>query len=796
MIPLKLTLKGAVGIKAGMNRDSITLDLAEIPDDSQMVLLKGDNGSGKSTLLSLAFTPWRQPPHIEGSVYDSFSEGDGLRELIWSHGDAQYRSRIEIKKKGKTQTCKCYLHTAVGTKWFPYQSEDNVESDGKASTYDALIERILGPQSLYYLSAFRAQGAATLAEAKDPKQLMRDLLGLEGLAADAVAAHEIVRGLQEEYRVRHAKVDGLSDLDVELETIGIELERSKAQVVTDRERVQAAADALSECRAKLEAELAKTSENENIAALKRELEAQIVEKANAYTAAVDEANNQINKIATECATVRAMCSDKRDRLRAKKDSLNERLIAQRKLLADKEAIEQAMGALEEAKARVATAEQTYRQAQEDATKHRESEHLRTLLYRERDEVIRTGKRDRSHYDDLERRSKFVEQVPCKGAPPYDECPALADAKAAGSMMEPLRETLVGLRKKLQVVDDRLASIKIADTPPNAEHAYSDLEAQRSTLQVTQHQASRHASMVSAEETVIMAEEDLKRCEVELGELELEIAKAYENEKPRIEEIDTRIEALTQDYEKQRHEIQQKIDDLPPLSPEDAVDRALARVRDAEQNHAMHHATERACSNAIARLEGKMSDMEETLSNSTPIREAVEKLGDEIAKWKLLEISLKGVIDLTIEDAGPSIAAIANELLTNAYGPRFSIRMVTQRTLKNGATRETFEISVIDSETGQESPLLTKSGGEVVWLNKALCDAVAIHHQRTVGIQYECAFGDEVEDGLTQERKKQFYHMEREALRLSGYRRKFLVSHDPQAWEMADHVIDVDAMRAT
>jgi exonuclease SbcC len=64
------------------------------------------------------------------------------------------------------------------------------------------------------------------------------------------------------------------------------------------------------------------------------------------------------------------------------------------------------------------------------------------------------------------------------------------------------------------------------------------------------------------------------------------------------------------------------------------------------------------------------------------------------------------------------------------------------------------------------------------------------------MHYETLFADEAEDGLTQERKAQFYRMDRAALNIGGYQRKFFVSHNPDAWAMAEAVIDMNDYRST
>ena len=49
MRPLKLTLEGFVGVRDGMKRDSVTLDLETLPDG--LIALTGPNGAGKTTIM-------------------------------------------------------------------------------------------------------------------------------------------------------------------------------------------------------------------------------------------------------------------------------------------------------------------------------------------------------------------------------------------------------------------------------------------------------------------------------------------------------------------------------------------------------------------------------------------------------------------------------------------------------------------------------------------------------------------------------------------------------------------------
>lgn len=49
--PLQLTLTGFKGIRSGLGRDMITLDLEALVGDAQLVAIAGSNGRGKTTVM-------------------------------------------------------------------------------------------------------------------------------------------------------------------------------------------------------------------------------------------------------------------------------------------------------------------------------------------------------------------------------------------------------------------------------------------------------------------------------------------------------------------------------------------------------------------------------------------------------------------------------------------------------------------------------------------------------------------------------------------------------------------------
>lgn len=63
----------------------------------------------------------------------------------------------------------------------------------------------------------------------------------------------------------------------------------------------------------------------------------------------------------------------------------------------------------------------------------------------------------------------------------------------------------------------------------------------------------------------------------------------------------------------------------------------------------------------------------------------------------------GIVALAIDDAGPALSALTNDLLLACYGPRFTVALQTQLESANGPLKEGFEITVHDGEPGRQEP---------------------------------------------------------------------------------------------
>lgn len=192
------------------------------------------------------------------------------------------------------------------------------------------------------------------------------------------------------------------------------------------------------------------------------------------------------------------------------------------------------------------------------------------------------------------------------------------------------------------------------------------------------------------------------------------------------------------------------------------------------------------------LLGRLEAMRALAARSEQVKAQAERLQEEIAKWKVLEKGLgnDGCVALSIDDAGPEIAAICNGLLSDCFEGRFRVRLDTQRQTQTGDTRETFDVMVFDGHRGTEKSLGDMSGGEEVLVNECLTRSVALYASSTCSANCETLFTDETDGALDPNAKRTFMQMKRAVLAQGGYRREYFITHTPELWEMADYKIMV------
>src|SRR5262249_25138886 len=106
----------------------------------------------------------------------------------------------------------------------------------------------------------------------------------------------------------------------------------------------------------------------------------------------------------------------------------------------------------------------------------------------------------------------------------------------------------------------------------------------------------------------------------------------------------------------------------------------------------------------------------------------QRIEDQVGVWLLFAkcMSNDGLIALAIDDSGPALSCVANDLLLACYGPRFTVSLKTLVETAKGEAREGFDIVVHDAESGESKSVTQMSAGERVWINESLTRAIALY----------------------------------------------------------------------
>lgn len=806
-VPLHLTLKGFKGIRSGLGRDALTLDLEAICADATLVALSGANGRGKSTIIDNLHPYLVMPSRASADGLGAFSYYDHLhlpeseKVLVWRHAGVRYKTHLVFRMNGRRKT-EAFLFVEDADAWRPVQLADGTVVDGKVDTYEQAVAAILGPADTFFTSVFSAQGKRPLSAFKNSeiKSLLGDLLGLEQIREQGARAAETARLLKAGLSVVRTEqgqvADSVSRLTQQIEAAGDPVANVDAAATSK----QAAATELAEAQTRVARMEVESASGEGTERRRADLHAEREKAAGQIQAAAKRSQEEGIRLDQRQAALRQRAGGRRRQHAERVRQLESRRAGLVKILDLAGAIDRAVRrqhlavrVVEQRRARLVQA-----QAVVDT-----AERLKEQVRRCSQEVAgieREAGQLALRQSDLQRRYGLALSVPCAGTDLPGRCQLLGNAREAQALLPSVDGQLGQLadRKRealAQKAEAEGALRGAAGAGGQRNLAEARLERAEAMLNALRLTAARHGELEQARAALAGADEELRGLCVEAVEETDEERAEREGIEDARRRLMSEAEVTHADATARLEAANRALAELP--APFDT--RALATARDARAKaEQAGQAADRRHQDAV-RGQAQVAALREQLQSAQGEQAHCDaraaRIEQSLSQWSLLSkcLSNDGVIALDIDDAGPTFAALANDLLLACYGPRFTLEVCTQTATAKGELREDFDIIVHDGLRGESKSLKLVSGGERVWINECLTRAIALYLAGNTGRRFGALFSDEADGPLDPEHKRMFMEMKREVLRLGGYEREFYVSQTPELTALADVVIDLDAM---
>jgi exonuclease SbcC len=808
--PLKLTLKGFAGIRDGMGRPAITIDLEALAGDASLVALVGPNGAGKTTVIE-NLHPYRLMPSRASSYstagfsyYEHLYGPEACKDLEWTHDGRRFRSQLVFRVNGARRT-EAYLHESDGQKWMPVTLPDGTRSDGKTDTYDRCVEALLGSPEVFFTSAFSAQNRKPLAAYKtgEVKSLMVELLQLDrvretGEQTGRVAS--LLRVALDQKRSAATDVECKRIRFGQLEAARNSAAQEAASAVAAKTAAAAELEQAQQGVAGLRMERDASREND----LRREsLAKQICEAAAGGKRSEKILVDRLNALAARATKAQREIEAARKSAATQKASRAKVIEETQSLIARKAEIEAAAGQVAALAAADATAREQLQGAKEaqakQAARRQQLQILETrvvALEREAGSAAIRAQR-------LTEQFGLTAEVPCQGTDLQPRCKLLGDAHQAKTLLPSAEADIARVRGELaQITADRQRITREMNEAGDVDCA---VRASEKALDAVIEQRRKAGALACLMEQLSQAETRMATLNHELSEIDARLAEQEQSAGEEVRNLEAETAMLREhakvDFAQLEETMRRLTTELAELPAAFAAEKLFRAEAALVASRAKTQRVEAGYIQAITRqaeASGEAKTLAAAIDMAAGAAEAVAALEGELSWWTLLAKALSndGVIALCIDDAGPALASLTNDLLLTCYGPRFTVSITTQVETAKKELREGFDVVVFDAETNQAKSVSVMSGGEKVWINECLTRAIAIYLSHASGRRYQTLFSDEADGSLDSERKRMFMAMKREVLRLGGYEQEYFVSQTPALWELADSVINIGKLSSS
>jgi exonuclease SbcC len=777
---LHLSLRGSVGVERGLGLDQVEIDFSRY--DAGVIAFTGPNGSSKTTLVE-NLTPFRTLVSRPGSLQNHCYLRDSHRILRFEMGGHVYEIKLLVDAQAGKQ--ESYLFR-----------DGEPLTDGKTTTYDAAVREIFGSEDLFFRSLFRGQNAESITElrASERKALFVELLGLAHIEAYHEAAKAKANGHLREVDDLRARIDTMREqagdaasLRADLDTAEIELRLATEALDAARKAVTEAEAAERTAREALAAFDGLRTERDRLATKKREAEQKV-------HAADFEIDRQEQRHEDELEPLKARI-ERAEKILANTAQIDAKLAELKDLREWQAGHEEkrmrhdaAERKLADARGELASMEAHYSQSVRDAE---------TVLADARRAAELAEQRFTRQKEGLEQKiaaatkaAALLGDVPCNGMDIAGTCKLLSGARQDRDSIAGFQAELDALASDPKWDEEGNAVLRADDELQRVRSADGKLAEQRENVEALElalgnvgYDAAAHAAVTEGIRALEAKQYERLRIEADTAaqtkaDAEADIAAAESRQTMERENAQGALDAARREVDFYEGEIAK-------------VDAKLAGESDARVNlRECEHALDKAqnaragCEDSrvaadqeVTRIRTRLEAAEAAEAKIAELQQQLDEVTAVHSRWALLARATgkDGIQALELDAAGPNVSAIANQLLADTFGSEFQIAFETTRLSADGKKQiETFEIKVLAG--GIEQTIENLSGGQRVWIEAAIAQAIAIYLRRKSSLDLRTSFLDEADGALDSGNAFKYLSMLRSAHALAGIHHTILITH--------------------
>lgn len=748
-------LRGFIGVKKGMGLDDLSLDLSGLDG---LIALAGPNGNGKSTLLE-NLQPYRTLASRKRAMQHHVFLRDSEKRLSFRWNGDLYETQIKIDAdNGKSE----------GYIW----RNGTPEIRGKVREYDEYISALLGSDTLFFSSVFCAQNSDKLSDMTTGqlKSLFSEFLRLDRYTAWEATAKQVITLLSTLKDTEERQAQHFEKLMEGAILCKEDIRAARSEKVVWETSLSKLRETLAGVEAQHMDAVEKSVKNEGFQQKLTDLE---IRKGQSMQIRIDaeikngttvlDLNGKILKIVDEAKAIKTILTDKEKILAAVSEEKALRLMIESATNDGMETKAQA----DALQAQVNESTLTLNQLRADLKSLSQDPEIKLLeagIAALREQVKTLDLKDPACQSTT--CSFIVSALEAEKRIPEKE--AELERKSTSNLVASHK-----LQKEIGVIDVDLQADQKALAVLN-----ETLDTLRGAVKKNKTRLAEVAALAQKATGLEVARSKLETLTARMAELEADKTRIESEWKARDESRCKEIDRLTREI----IEVKAAIDD----NAETAVKEMAEMARKTKENI---RTTEKQVSDAQAKiqtLESQLKAMDDAGKSLQQTRAKRDRIISEAGQWAYLRdaCGAKGLRALEIDSVAPTISAYANDLLTGTFGPLFSVRFRTQ----DDSGREVLDILVIRDD-GSEVLLDDLSGGEKVWILKALRLSMMLVSKEKSGRGYGTLFADEEDGPLSSENAVHFIALYRALLKAANMDTCFYISHRPEAIGMADYVME-------